>query len=47
MCEEFKSRVSNAKRIELTTITPTVGAHIGCGVLGAAVIPLDGLKEEL
>lgn len=47
MCEEFKSRVSNAKRIEITTITPTVGAHIGCGVLGAAVIPLDGLKEKL
>lgn len=47
MCEELASKVSNAKRIELTTITPTVGAHIGCGVLGLAVIPLDGLKEEL
>ena len=47
MCEELSTRVTNAKRIELTTITPTVGAHIGCGILGLAVLPLDGLKEQL
>ena len=39
--------VNNATRTEVTTITPTVGAHIGCGILGVACLPLDGLKENI
>ncbi len=37
----------NAVRVEIATVTPTVGAHIGCGVLGVGRIVLDDLKEEL
>lgn len=47
MLIDLKSYVNNATRIELTTITPTVGAHIGCGILGVACLPLDGLKEKI
>ena len=47
MAIDLKSCVNNAKRIEVSTITPTVGAHIGCGILGIACLPLDGLKEEI
>ena len=47
MKENLKSYVNNAKKIEVTTITPTVGAHIGCGILGVACLPLDGLKENI
>jgi len=49
--EEFalklRNDVKNAARIEVTTITPTVGAHIGNGILGIARLGLDDLKEEL
>jgi DegV family protein with EDD domain len=41
---EIKDQVNNAHRIEVSTITPTVGAHIGCGVLGIGRIILDDLK---
>ena len=47
MALELKSLVNNAKRIEVSTITPTVGAHIGYGILGIACLPIDGLKEEI
>ena len=47
MAIDLKSYVNNAKRIEVSTITPTVGAHIGCGILGIACLPLDGLKEDI
>ncbi len=43
---ELESRVSNAARFEIMTITPTVGAHIGCGILGFGILGLDNLKEE-
>ena len=36
----------NGVRFDLTTVTPTVGAHIGCGVIAIAYIILDGLKER-
>ncbi len=45
--EELRKQVTNARRIEITTITPTVGAHIGSGLLGVACIGVDGLKEKL
>lgn len=31
----------------ISTITPTVGAHIGCGVLGIGRIILDNLLEQI
>jgi DegV family protein with EDD domain len=45
--ERLKEEVSNGYRFEISTITPTVGAHIGCGVLGIARIILDDLAEEV
>lgn len=47
IANELKSKATNCYHMDLTTITPTVGAHIGCGVIGIASIPLDGLKENL
>jgi len=43
---ELASRVKNAHNIDVTTITPTVGAHIGTGIIGFARFILDDLKEE-
>jgi DegV family protein with EDD domain len=43
LAERLRGEVSNAKRIEVSTITPTVGAHIGYGLLGIARIILDNL----
>ena len=45
--EYLKDKVNNAFRIETTTITPTVGAHIGAGIIGVCRIILDDLKAEL
>lgn len=45
--KEILDNVTNAKRIESTLITPTVGAHIGQGVVGIAGIVLDDLIEQL
>mgnify|MGYP001473032838 CR=1 FL=1 len=49
LAARLQSEVSNARRFEISTITPTVGAHIGYGVLGIARIILDDLDfaEEL
>lgn len=47
LSETIKPLIPNALRFEVTTVTPTVGAHIGCGVLAIAIIPVDGLKEEI
>lgn len=47
LLETVKQIYPNGKRYEITTVTPTVGAHIGAGVLAIAYIVLDGLKEEL
>ena len=43
----IESEVDNAVRVEVSTITPTVGAHIGYGVLGIGRIVLDNLAEEI
>ncbi|HEY8396065.1 MAG TPA: DegV family protein [Bacilli bacterium] len=47
LAERMKREMTNAEKVEISTITPTVGAHIGCGVLGMARIVLDNLAEEL
>ena len=46
IAEDLKNTLPNAKRVEVTTITPTVGAHIGSGVLGIAYIGIDGLEYK-
>lgn len=46
IAEELRNTLTNAKRIEVTTITPTVGAHIGSGVIGIAYIGIDGLEYK-
>jgi len=43
----IKVVVNNAHRIEVSTITPTVGAHIGCGVIGVGRIIIDDLAYEI
>lgn len=47
VAQELESKVANAKKIDIVTVTPTVGAHIGCGIIGIGRIILDDLKEEL
>ena len=42
--DEIQKRTSNGVRYEVSTITPTVGAHIGSGLLGAGFINLDGIE---
>ena len=42
LLEDLKTKYTNGVRYELTTVTPTVGAHIGAGVLAIAYIVLDG-----
>lgn len=42
LLEEIKPLYKNGVRFDLTTVTPTVGAHIGCGVIAIAYIILDG-----
>lgn len=46
IANDLKNTLPNAKRVEVTTITPTVGAHIGSGVLGIAYIGIDGLEYK-
>ena len=47
LLEESKGYFSNGVRFDLTTVTPTVGAHVGSGVLAIAYLIVDGLKEKL
>lgn len=47
LSEVLKPKLSNCYKMDVVTITPTVGAHIGCGILGIARIVLDDLKEEI
>lgn len=47
LSKELAQLVNNSQRIEVTTITPTVGAHIGSKVLGIACLGIDGLNEEI
>ena len=44
--EKLESTVSNAHLSYLSTITPTVGAHIGAKILGIGRVILDDLKED-
>ena len=37
----FKNECPNAVNIELHMVTPAVGAHIGCGVLGMGYYILE------
>jgi len=50
-CEKLQnnllSQVNNCYKTFLTTVPPTIGAHIGSRILGIATIILDDLKEEL
>lgn len=41
LVEYFKENCSNLRNIELHMITPAVGAHIGCGVLGCGYYILN------
>ena len=47
VAKRIKEMQANALRVEVETITPTVGAHIGCGVIGVGRIILDDLIEEI
>lgn len=47
LAERIKSIYTNILRVEISTVTPTVGAHIGNGVLSIGYIVTDDLKEEL
>lgn len=47
MAERVKNRFSNAKRVEISVVTPTVGAHIGSGLVSICYIICDGLKEDI
>ncbi|MFA6661890.1 MAG: DegV family protein [Bacilli bacterium] len=44
--KRMQSHMHNAIRIDVSDITPTVGAHIGPNLLGIVIINLDNLKEE-
>ncbi len=44
IADELSKVVTNARRIEVTTVTSTVGAHIGSGVIGITCIPVDELE---
>ncbi|HHX00956.1 MAG TPA: hypothetical protein GX740_06625, partial [Acholeplasmataceae bacterium] len=47
VAKRIQEMQANALRVEVETITPTVGAHIGCGVIGVGRIILDDLIEEI
>lgn len=47
LAEQLREVAKNAVRVETTTITPTVGAHIGNKILGMARIVLDDLAEDI
>lgn len=47
LVEKIKLLANNIHRVEISTITPTVGAHIGSGLLGIGRIILDNLIEEI
>lgn len=47
LAERIKGIYKNAERIEITTVTPTVGCHIGNGVLSIGYLITDGLKEKI
>lgn len=47
MAERVKNTFSNIKRVEISVVTPTVGAHIGSGLVSICYIICDGLKEDI
>ena len=47
LAERIKGIYKNAERIEITTVTPTVGCHIGNGVLSIGYLITDSLKEKI
>lgn len=47
MSKIIESRAKNVLRVEISTVTPTVGAHIGYGILGFSSIIVDDLLEEI
>ncbi len=44
--ERAKQEFSNGVAFPITVVAPTVGCHIGCGILSLGYIILDGLKEK-
>lgn len=46
ICAKIKEQTTNGIRYEVSTITPTVGAHIGSGLLGVTFIPIDDLEYQ-
>ncbi len=47
LAERIKKFFPNAMRVEISTVTPTVGAHIGNGVLSIGYLITDSLKEKI
>ena len=47
LVEKVNQMFDNVKRVEIATVTPTVGAHIGSGVLSLGYIITDDFKEEI
>ena len=45
--DHLKKIVPNAKRYEIFVIPPTVGAHVGNGILGVGYMGLEGIKVDL
>ncbi len=45
--ELVEKEFSNGVRFDISTVPPTVGAHIGSGLLSVGYIILDGLKEKI
>ncbi|MFA6661891.1 MAG: DegV family protein [Bacilli bacterium] len=44
--KRIQDNIHNAVRVDVSDITPTIGAHIGPHLLGVVVVNLDVLKED-
>lgn len=47
LVDRVNNTFNNVLRVEIATVTPTVGAHIGSGVLSLGYIITDEFKEEI
>lgn len=47
LVERVNETFNNVLRVEIATVTPTVGAHIGSGVLSLGYIITDEFKEKI
>lgn len=47
LVDRVNNTFNNVLRVEVATVTPTVGAHIGSGVLSLGYIITDEFKEEI